>query len=187
MPGQGLRSTMAAQTELVTIILEEMIIIGLMGLVAGHTISISKRLMLHGVNLLGKRLMTAKTTLSEGLVEQTLMIRSMGTVTGQALTLLDRLMLNPLPKGLFGLVMTRVTKLATLLLEQAFILCNMGIMALNTLAMGHWFMDNFTAKILLRVAFATPRQGLGRAIGCRKKNRGRKKYNYTSFHQFPSP
>ncbi len=187
MAGQGIRLTMTAETKLVAIVFQELIVVGVMGLVTGRAFTIGKGLMLDRVLLFAKGLMAFKTTLGKGPAQQSLLLRGMGTVAGQALAIADRLVLYPLTEGPFGLIMTGVTEIPPFFLEKPLVFGNMGIMTLGALALGHRLMDNLAAELLLGVTADAALNSPGRSRGNRHERDCGKQYSKTNLHHFPSP
>ncbi len=174
MTGQGIGLAMTTQTELVTVVLKKLVVVSMVGLMTGHTIAIAKGLMPYRILLACQGLMAAETTLGNGPAQQSLMVRGMGAVTGQALPFPDRLMLHPLAKGLFGLIMTGIAEITSLLLEQPLEFSDMGIMALGALVLGHRPMNKFSAELLLGMAANAALHGPGRIIRDHKQETNRK-------------
>lgn len=186
MTGQLLRLAVTAQTERVTIVLEKLIVVRLVGLMTGHTLAIGKGLMLARILFFGKGLMTAETAFRYGPAQQALLLRGMGAVAGETLAFLNRLMLYPLTEALFGLFMTGITEISTLPLQQPLEFGDMGTVALGALALCHRFMDNFAAELLLEMTVKTSLHGPGRVLG-KQKQACRQQESTSHLHRFSSP
>ncbi len=187
MANQRIRLIMTAQTKRVAVVLKELVIVGIMRLVTGHTGALGKGLMLYRIFLFGQGLVAAKTAFRNGPAQQALVVRGMGAVTGQALPLPYGLMLYPLAKGFFSLIVAGIAEISALFLEQPLKFGHMGIMAFGALALGHRLMNNFPAKLLLGMTADTALDSPGRSRGNRDQQARRKQYSNTNLHHFPSP
>ncbi len=66
MSRHTLRLLMTAQTKLIAVIVEQLVVIGIMRLMTGHTIAGRKGLMLYRILFFGQGLMAAQTALGNG-------------------------------------------------------------------------------------------------------------------------
>lgn len=73
MTGQGIRLAMTPQTQLVAILLKELVVVSVMGLVTGHTVPLGKGLMFPRKLIFSKGLMATKTAVGNWPAQQTLL------------------------------------------------------------------------------------------------------------------